>query len=207
LNKKITVRLAILAAACATLPLSGARAASPRPHTVSAASKRAHHPAHHAMKITVPNGWPRFVEIPKLKVKAPVESLDLSKHVPQKAPYRWGDVAWYNRGPKPGQVGHAAIFGHVDSTCCPAVFWELKTLKPGDITEVQYKSGAPVKFKVMWSHSYANAKMPTKFLFGQSTQRAVVLVTCAGIFHTNGTGYDQKLVVYARMILPNGKLG
>jgi sortase (surface protein transpeptidase) len=200
---KSLARAAILTSAALALPLGGAVAASSKPHIVPASGKH----AHHAMKIKVPNGWPTYVVVPKIKIKAPVEALDLSKHIPQKAPYRWGDVAWYNRGPKPGQVGHAAIFGHVDSTCCPAVFWELKNLKPGDIAEVQYKGGASVKFKVMWSQNYANTKMPTKFLFGPSSQRAIVLVTCSGAFHSNGAGYDHKLVVYARMILPNGKLG
>jgi hypothetical protein len=196
------LRLATLGVALAILPVSSALAASSG-HGKKAASKQSHHP----MRIVVPNGWPQKVLIPKIKVVAPVEALDLSKHLPQRAPYQWGDVAWYDRGPKPGQIGHAAVFGHVDSTCCPAVFWYLKDLKPGDIAEVQYKSGAPIKFKVIWSQSYANNKMPIKFLFGPSTQRAMLLVTCAGIFHTDGSGYDHKLVVYARMILPNGQLG
>jgi sortase (surface protein transpeptidase) len=158
--------------------------------------------------VTIPKGWPQKVLIPKLSVAAPVEALDLSKHLPQAAPFRWGDVAWYDRGPKPGDVGHAAVFGHVDSTCCPAVFWKLNQLKAGDIVEAKYKSGNPVKFKVMWSESYANTKMPIKFLFGRSSQRAMVLVTCAGVFRGPAKGgYDHKLVVYARMILPNGQLG
>jgi hypothetical protein len=32
-------------------------------------------------------------------------------------------------------------------------------------------------------------------------------MTCAGAFHLDGTGYDHKLIVYARLVLPNGKLG
>jgi hypothetical protein len=31
-------------------------------------------------------------------------------------------------------------------------------------------------------------------------------MTCAGVFH-KGKGYDRKFVVYARLVLPNGKLG
>ncbi|HCG03384.1 MAG TPA: hypothetical protein DEV93_22960 [Chloroflexi bacterium] len=159
------------------------------------------------MKVVVPAGWPKFVMIPRLNVRAPVESLDLSKSLPTHAPYRWGDVAWYDRGPKPGQLGRANVFGHLDSTCCPAVFWQLKTLKPGDIAEVQYKKGSPLKFKVIWSQNYLNSKLPIKFMFGPASQHGLVLTTCSGVFHTDGTGYDHKLLVYARLILPNGSLG
>jgi sortase A len=216
------LRIVLLAIACVVLPVSAAVAAGPSsPHSthVSVAKKKTHTAAkkthsaprkktHQTVKVKLPAGWPTKIVIPKIKVNAPVESLDLSKHLPQAAPFRWGDVAWYDRGPKPGQVGHAAIFGHVDSTCCPAVFWFLKDLKAGDVVEAAYKKGNPVKFRVMWSESYSDLQLPIKFLFGASKQRAMVLVTCAGIYRgvAHG-GYDHKLVVYARMILPNGKLG
>ena len=88
------------------------------------------------------------------------------------------------------------------------MFWFLKDLKAGDVVEAAYKKGNPAIFRVMWSESYANLQLPIKFLFGASKQRAMVLVTCAGIFRGVAKGgYDHKLVVYARMILPNGKLG
>jgi hypothetical protein len=190
---------------CFALTASGALAASPKPaHSKPVvSSKKTHKP----VKVVVPAGWPKFVMIPRLNVRAPVESLDLSKSLPTHAPYRWGDVAWYDRGPKPGQLGRANVFGHLDSTCCPAVFWQLKTLKPGDIAEVQYKKGSPLKFKVIWSQNYLNSKLPIKFMFGPASQHGLVLTTCSGVFHTDGTGYDHKLLVYARLILPNGSLG
>jgi hypothetical protein len=44
-------------------------------------------------------------------------------------------------------------------------------------------------------------------MFGRTHERGLVLVTCAGVFHRDGTGYDHKLIVYARLVLPNGTLG
>jgi Sortase domain len=197
-------RATILALGCLALPLSSGMAATSKPgHSGGVAKKHTHAPAH----VAVPAGWPRFVMIPKLHVKAPVESLDLSKATPLHAPYRWGDVAWYSRGPRPGALGRASVYGHLDSTCCPAVFWHLKDLKPGDIAQVQYKTGNPLKFKVLWKQNYANNKLPMKFMFGPSREHGLVLITCSGVFHTDGTGYDHKLVVYARLLLPNGQLG
>jgi sortase (surface protein transpeptidase) len=154
-----------------------------------------------------PAGWPRVMYIPKIAVSAPVESLAFNRSNDAHAPYKWGDVAWYDRGSKPGDSGNAAIFGHVDSTCCPAVFYQIQRLRAGDIVEVKYKSGPTLKFRVMWQQTYPNDHLPLKFIFGTfSGPRALSLVTCTGAFQLS-SGYDHKRVVYARLILPNGKLG
>lgn len=156
--------------------------------------------------IYIPAGYPKVVAIQKLGVKAPVESLDLTKKAEKDAPHRWGDVAWYDRGPKPGAVGRASVFGHLDSYCCPAVFWKLKYLRRGDQVQVYYKTGKPLTFRVQWGTQYLDSKLPLKFMFGRTQERGLVLMTCTGVFH-KGKGYDRKWIVYARMVLPNGKLG
>jgi sortase (surface protein transpeptidase) len=157
--------------------------------------------------IKSPIGWPKMLYIPRLGVTAPVESIALDRPEDTHAPYKWSDVAWYDRGAKPGDPGNAAIFGHVDSTCCPAVFYKIQDLKAGDVIEVKYKS-ALLKFKVLWQNSYPNDHLPLKFMFGSfGPQRGLELITCTGIFHLSGEGYDHKRIVYARLLLPNGKLG
>jgi sortase (surface protein transpeptidase) len=164
-------------------------------------------PAHASQVLTLPKGWPQRLIIPSIGIAAPVESLAFTRAADAGAPYKWGDVAWYDRGPKPGDLGRANIFGHLDSTCCPAVFYRLKDLKPGDTLQVAYKHGRPLVFRVLWQATYPNNKIPLNFLFGQVNERGLVLMTCTGVFHRDGTGYDHKLVVYARLVLPNGKLG
>lgn len=155
----------------------------------------------------VPAGWPKSLSIPRIHVAAPVESLALNRSADQKAPYRWGDVAWYDRGPRPGDAGRATIYGHLDSTCCPAVFYEIRLLKPGDVVKVAYKGNRSILFRVMWQHTYLNRDVPVNFMFQNVRERGLLLVTCTGIFHYDGTGYDHKLIVYARLILPSGQLG
>ena len=156
---------------------------------------------------TPPQGWPQRLVIPSIGVTAPVESLAFTTAADVHAPYKWSDVAWYDRGPKPGDMGRANIFGHLDSTCCPAIFYRLKDLKPNSTFQVVYKHGKPLTFRVMWSATFPNANLPLKFLFGAVKERGLALMTCAGAFHRDGTGYDHKLIVYARLVLPNGKLG
>jgi hypothetical protein len=137
--------------------------------------------------------------IPKLHVDAPIESLNFRTVSEEMAPLRWNDVAWYDLGPKPGDMGRSEIWGHLDSTCCPAVFYELKTLRKGDSVEVRYKKGRPLTFRVQWSAEYPNTALPLRFMYGPSRDRGLLLFTCAGIFHYDGTGYDHKLIVYATL--------
>jgi Sortase domain len=153
-------------------------------------------------KVTIPPGWPKVLMIPKMGVRASIEDIALRGPSDLHAPYRWGDVAWYDRGPKPGDVGIANIFGHLDSYCCPAVFYHLNSLRPGDVANVVYRTGQIVSFKVRWSHVYWNSQMPVKWLYGRTSDRGMVLITCTGVFHRDGTGYDHKLLVYLKMVAP-----
>ena len=78
----------------------------------------------------------------RLRINATVEDLELNKPTASSAPYKWSDVGWYDRGPRPGAIGHAVIYGHLDSLCCPAVFYRLKDLHPGDVVRIDYKKTA-----------------------------------------------------------------
>ncbi|PZS05389.1 MAG: hypothetical protein DLM70_06580 [Chloroflexi bacterium] len=150
----------------------------------------------------VPAGWPRLVAIPRIHLRAAVESLALNRQADFKAPYRWDDVAWYDRGPRPGDMGRANMFGHLDSLCCPAAFYLLKDLQRGDQIDVAYRDGGVLHFRVQWQGTYWNAQLPTKLMFATTRERGLVLITCTGVFHRDGTGYDHKRVVYATMVWP-----
>jgi hypothetical protein len=77
-------------------------------------------------------------------------------------------------------------------------------MRPGDIVDVQY-GGGTLTFKVHWQATYANARMPDAFFYAPTNDRGMLLVTCAGVFHHDGTGYDHKLVVYATLISPRAR--
>lgn len=190
---------------------SKAPAGAKTPGKAKAPSKRPQRPRHPSRPpqpaYRVPPGWPVSMYIPRIHLTAPVESVALKSVADFKAPFKWGDVAWYDRGPRPGDVGRATVFGHLDSYCCPAAFYLLKTLKSGDLVQVKYKTGAPLTFRVMWGTTFPNTRLPISFLFGTVHERGLSLITCAGVFHRDGTGYDHKMIVYARAVLPNGQLG
>lgn len=145
---------------------------------------------------------PQSLIIPSIHLRAPVESVSFNKPADSKAPFHWGDVAWYNRGPLPGELGHALIYGHFDSYCCPAAFFLLRTLKKGASVTVVFPGNKSRTFIVRWSASYWDSKLPIKFMYGPSSDRGLLLITCAGAFHPDGTGYDHQLMVYATMPAP-----
>lgn len=152
----------------------------------------------------VPPGAPQALIIPRIGVHAAVEAINMTRPSDVHAPYKWGDVAWYSNWAKPGEPGRAQIYGHLDSDCCPAVFWNLKLLAPGDRVMVQYGDGNTLTFVVQWNRVYPNTGMPLKFMFAPTQDRGLILLTCAGVFHRDGSGYDHKDVVYAKLLLPPG---
>jgi LPXTG-site transpeptidase (sortase) family protein len=181
-----TLIMAVLLAAVTV----GSATASPKPKSPS----------------LVPAGWPKAMSIPSMHVvKAPVEPNALNSARDIDAPFKWGDVAWFSRGPRPGDQGRASIYGHLDSYTGPAVFYQLKNLKKGDKVYVVYKNGRTLTFQVKWSKSYPNNKLPMGFLYGSTKERGMALITCGGLFHRDGTGYDHKLVVYTTLVMPTKK--
>lgn len=157
--------------------------------------------------VQLPPGWPRTLTIPRMGVSAPVEDISLQTKNDYEAPHRWGDVAWYDLGYRPGEQGHAVIFGHLDSYCCPAVFYRLHSLQKGDRLFITYPNGQRLQFEVQWQHMYSDTRLPLNEIFGPSATRGLFLITCAGDFHRDGSGYDHRLAVFARMVLPDGRLG
>jgi sortase (surface protein transpeptidase) len=133
----------------------------------------------------------------------PVESVAFNRPKDIEAPFSFSEVAWFSRGPRPGDEGRASIYGHLDSYTGPAIFYHLKYLKKGDRVVVNYKGRRSLTFVVQWLHSYPNTHLPDKFLYGTTTQRGLALITCSGFFHRDGTGYDHKLIVYATLQMPS----
>lgn len=140
--------------------------------------------------------------IPRIGVRSRIETTALKSAWDFEAPHSWSNTAWFNRGVRPGARGRSLIFGHLDSTCCPAVFWRLNQLRPGDIVKVAYRTGATLTFRVRWSQVYWYNHALVKWVFRRARDRSLMLVTCAGIFYS-GSGYDRRLLVDATLVLPS----
>lgn len=180
----------ILAALPALLWCGGASAAAGSPAR----------PAATAATVVVPPGWPQTVSVPRLAVVAHVEPVTMKNPIDTEAPHSMDDVAWYELGHRPGERGRAELFGHLDSTCCPAIFYHLNAMRAGDLVQVRYRNGPPLTFRVRWQATYPRLQMPLRFMYGPTIDHGLMLVTCAGIFHRDGTGYDHRLMVYATLV-------
>src|SRR6266487_3403488 len=111
------------------------------------------------------------------------------------SPY-WTSVFWYAPGVAPGQAGNAVIAGHVDRVGGdPAIFWSLGSLKAGDTLSVLTLEGKSLQFMVKRVVTYpatAPSQEVINAVFGPSNEHHLNLITCSGVWTSNG--YDTRLV-------------
>ncbi|MBO0705408.1 MAG: class F sortase [Candidatus Dormibacteraeota bacterium] len=131
-------------------------------------------------------------------MQAPVEKVGVDAQGNIGVPSAPTNVAWYDRGPAPGQPGDAIINGHVDWTTGPAVFANLRALQPGDGITVVTQSGQQLPFKVTGSKAYDANTRPPADLFATSGPPRISLITCTGPWDVGRKQYQQRLVVSAQ---------
>lgn len=143
---------------------------------------------------------PRTLVIPKLNVKAKIVQVGILSNGIMQSPARGADVGWYKQGPLPGQPGNAVMSGHVDSRFGREVFWNLKSLKPGDTLSVVNNNGSVKRFRVTKVGVYPFNQAPLKLILGPSRQVHLNLVTCAGRWSRAKHNYSHRLVVFTELV-------
>ncbi|MNJ32517.1 Sortase family protein [compost metagenome] len=79
-----------------------------------------------------------------------------------------------------GEQGNMVMDGHVDSYSGPAVFFNLKKLKPGDPIIVRDMNREKLTYIVQSVESYPTSDAPVDRVFGETDERMLNLVTCSG---------------------------
>lgn len=148
-----------------------------------------------------PRTWSRPVSlrIPVLGLDAEVRPLGLNPDHTIEVPADPDLVGWYRLGPVPGQVGSAVILGHLDSRTGPAVFYRLKSLRPGDEVAVIRADGAVAHFVVHKLTTYSNARFPAARIYGSHGMAQLQLITCGGRYDRRVGSYTANVVVYTRL--------
>ncbi|HSH17838.1 MAG TPA: class F sortase [Candidatus Saccharimonadales bacterium] len=146
---------------------------------------------------SLPRSAPTTVAIPAIGLSSSLVGVgrnnDGSLAVPD------GDTAgWYAYAPTPGEIGPAILVGHVDDLSGPAVFANLKELKPGDSVEVMREDGRRVDFTVTKTAAYAAENFATEEVYGNIDHAGLRLITCSGEFNHLTRQYSHNLVVYAK---------
>lgn len=143
---------------------------------------------------------PVTLTIQKLGINAQIESVAMDKKGNMDVPRQVMNVAWYNLGARPGEIGNVVIAGHFDTvTGAPAVFFKLATLKAGDSIMVTDADSGSYKYTVVRKENYPYDSFPLQEVFGASSKKRLNLITCEGTFDQNAKNYSHRTVVYAEL--------
>ncbi len=140
---------------------------------------------------------PTAVGIPAIGVASSLVDLGVAADGTAEVPDRFELAGWFEGGGRPGSRGPTVLLGHVDSTAGPAVFHDLRSLRPGDLVEVTVADGTVARYAVTGIERFAKDAFPTAAVFGATTDDVLRLVTCTGEFDRGARSYTDNLVVTA----------
>jgi sortase (surface protein transpeptidase) len=143
------------------------------------------------------------VSIPAICVRASVVALGLNHDGTVRVPplSKPQLTSWFDDGPAPGQLGPAALYGHVDTAAAgPAVFYRLGDLVPGDRVDITRADHRVAVFTVYRVAEYPKNAFPTMRVYGDTRGPELRLITCGGAFDPSTGSYQDNIVVYARLI-------
>jgi len=139
---------------------------------------------------------PVRLRIPAIDVDTGLESLGLASDQSIEVPSEPSVAGWWERGPRPGQVGPAVILGHVRWNA-PAVFSRLTALQRGDEVLIDRADGTTARFVVTGQGTYRKAAFPSDLVYYPTLDPELRLVTCGGPYDRATGHYSENLVVFA----------
>jgi LPXTG-site transpeptidase (sortase) family protein len=107
-------------------------------------------------------------------------------------------VAWYQRGPRPGEIGSAVVAGHFGTweDGRGSVFDNLHQLKAGDRVFVQDEAGERISFVVRESRRFDPEADATDVFTSDDGKAHLNLITCEGDWSESAQSYSRRLVVF-----------
>lgn len=142
-------------------------------------------------------GLPVRLKIPSINVDSAIEYVGLTSNGAMDAPKKLNNVAWFNIGPRPGEIGSAVIAGHYGIKDGKAsVFDNLYKLRKGDKLYVEDDKGKIISFVVRESRRY-DPNADARAVFGSNNGKSHLnLVTCEGVWDKISKSYSKRLVVF-----------
>ncbi|WP_055701925.1 MULTISPECIES: class F sortase [Streptomyces] len=144
---------------------------------------------------------PHRVDVPSLKVRAPVAArgLDAEGAIDPPPFEQPGTVGWYGGGTRPGAPGAALFVGHVDTETRPAVFYDLSAVRPGEKVRVARDDGTVAEFTVDDVQVLTRDRFDAKKAYGarEEGRAELRLITCGGTFDKATRTYTANVVVSA----------
>ncbi|MGW1230284.1 class F sortase [Streptomyces sp. NPDC002530] len=177
----------------AAAPASSPAAAVPRQASPSPSPT----PAAPALSRSVPTR----LRIPAIAVDAPFTPLSIgpSGRLDAPPPNDKNLVGWFKDGATPGERGASIVAGHVDTTTGPAVFLQLRFLRPGSTLDITRADGTVATFTVDTVETFSKAKFPDKRVYADTPDAQLRLITCGGTYDRKAKDYEDNVVVFAHL--------
>lgn len=143
---------------------------------------------------------PTAIKIADLKISSTLGQVGLNKDGTVEVPTNYAQAAWYRYGPTPGALGPAVILGHVDSRNGPAVFYNLTSMKPGQVIEVTRADNTTARFRVDAIKTFLKSEFPTEAVYGPIDYAGLRLITCGGVYDQKAKDYQSNVIAFATLI-------
>jgi LPXTG-site transpeptidase (sortase) family protein len=154
--------------------------------------------------LVLPASDPVALSIPKIGVHSTLVKLGLHSDGTMETPDP-PVAGWFTRGAAPGALGPAVIAGHVTYNG-PAVFFRLRTLRPGDQVIVSREDGKTAVFTVSRVDRFSKSRFPSRAVYGPIDHAGLRLITCDA-YDTATHKYLDNFVVFARLTAVRGPGG
>jgi LPXTG-site transpeptidase (sortase) family protein len=153
--------------------------------------------AHLSVEKETNSSLPLRLKIPSINVDAQVEYVGLNKEGAMDVPKEPDAVAWFNIGPRPGELGSSVIAGHSGyKDNKPAVFDNLYKLKKGGRISVEDATGKITNFIVRETRNYKPNADATNIFNSNDNTAHLNLITCVGDWNEENKTHSLRLIVF-----------
>lgn len=142
---------------------------------------------------------PNHLYIPSINVFAQIMPVGVTEDGRMDVPKDTEIVGILQPGVLAGAKGNVIMDGHVDSYTGPAIFFNLKKLRPGDTIIVSNKTGQRLSYVVESVESFITAEAPLERIFGDTDEHRLNLITCTGKYSRKKKEHEMRLVVFAKL--------
>jgi len=143
-------------------------------------------------------GLPVRLEITEIGVDSAVIPVGVTRDGAMDAPKGPDEVAWYNLGPRPGEIGSAVMAGHYGwQNNIPAVFDNLDKIHEGEKIYTQDENGAIITFVVREIRIYGMNDDASDVFFSNDSKAHLNLITCTGSWDDVEKTFSERLIVFA----------
>lgn len=142
-------------------------------------------------------GLPIRLIIPKINIDTTIEHVGLTPDGAMDTPKILENVAWFQFGIRPGDIGNAVIDGHYGwKNKKASAFDNLHTLQRGDTLSIVNDQGVSISFVVREIKNY-DSHAETKDIFISTDGKSHLnLITCEGTWNKIEKSYSNRLIIF-----------